>query len=145
MSATVSGEVWMIAALLESLRIDQDALDDYGRNAVMEGRRAKNFHDMLVILSDWSDKNATLPESILRLDGNQGEMACDVCQVYIDGNGVCYRRSRCNGYHFAICDDCKARGIACLNGSHEMRQWEQKQLMVETCIVLAVDFKASVR
>lgn len=131
MSATVGGKVRVIAALLKSLRIDQDALDDYRRSAVMEGRRARYFHDIMVILSECSDKIASLPESILRLDGHQREMACDVRQVYVDGGGAYYRCSRCNDYQVAISDDCKARGITCLNGSHEMRQFKHKQLKFE--------------
>ncbi|PYH64536.1 ankyrin repeat domain-containing protein [Aspergillus vadensis CBS 113365] len=140
MSATVHGKVRVIAALLESLRIDQDALDDCGRSAFSEDQRAKYFHDILGILSQCSDKISSLPESILRMDGYQGGMACDVWQIYIDGDGAYYRCSTCNNYQFAICDDCKARGIMCLNGSHEMRQFEQDRFGLTTCIVLAVDF-----
>ncbi|PYH33678.1 uncharacterized protein BO87DRAFT_436873, partial [Aspergillus neoniger CBS 115656] len=131
MSATVRGKGQGDSSIIQIAGIHQDALDDCGRSAVTEGRKVNNFHDILGILSQCSDKIASLPESILRLDGYQREVACDMCQVYIAGDGVYYRCSRCNDYQFAICDDCKTRGMVCLNGSHEMRQLEQKQLDAE--------------
>ncbi|PWY73512.1 hypothetical protein BO83DRAFT_35165 [Aspergillus eucalypticola CBS 122712] len=90
MSATVRGKVRVIAALLRSPRIDQDAPNDYGRSAFSKDQKAKYFHDIVGILSQCSDKIAGLPECILRLDGYQGEMACDVCQDYMDGDGAYY-------------------------------------------------------
>ncbi|BCS04157.1 DC1 domain-containing protein [Aspergillus luchuensis] len=113
----------------------------------MEGRRARYFHVILAILSQCSGKISSLPESILRLDGYQGEVACDVCQVYVDGDGVYYRCSRCNDYRFAICDDCKTRGMVHLSEWGRMKcvNWNRSNLTrsdelgLMICIVLAAD------
>lgn len=63
-------------------------------------------------------------------EGRGSEIHCDRCQV--SDLSTYYRCNICNDGDFDICEDCKIKGLACDNGSHQLERHHRVEVEVVT-------------